>query len=552
MKSKIFVLGLDGATFDLIIPWVKNEKLPTFKKIMDNGSYGSLISTIHPLTAPAWSSFITGMNPGKHGLYDFVRRRIGSYKRDVVNASLRSGDSIWKILSEKGKKVCAINVPMTYPPEEVNGYLISGIDTPDMNSNYTYPESFAQEIADQHLIAVDTSGKSHEKYLNSSLEAVERRFKVMNRSFMKEEFDFFMKVINETDSVQHCFWEFMEKGNNPFSDAIFKIYNKIDILLGEFLKILPQDYTLIIMSDHGAGPIKKVFHLDTYLNKLGLLNYRKKESTSFLKSLFKNIMKKTLYLSQRYLPASIKARLKKMSNFRSDVESFLEFSEIDWSSTKAYSIGNQGNICINLKGREPQGVINPGNEYDNLCQMIISHLEELKDPETMEKAVEKVYRREELYHGPNLELAPDLLIRWKDDLYLSKKEFTSSHNVLWSKYTKFGRYSSKYDMYQTGTHKINGVVIFYGKNIKKGSNLQGAKIIDLAPSILYLLNEPIPESMDGKVLTSVIDNNFLKANPIKYQDDSGEMKTKSKRVFFSKKDEEKVRERLKELGYMDE
>ncbi len=551
MYNKIFVLGLDGATFDLIIPWIKNGELPTFKKLMDSGSYGYLGSTIHPLTAPAWSSFMTGMNPGKHGVYDFVRRRIGSYKRDLVNASMRSGKTFWKILSERGKRVCVVNVPMTYPPEIVNGFLVSGIDTPDIHSNYTYPESLAEEISDRHLIAVDTSGKNHRKYLEDSLEAVERRFEIMDRLFIKEEFDFFMEVINETDAVQHCFWEFTGK-DGPFSNAIFKIYEKIDNLLEKFLRIFPHDYTLMIMSDHGAGPIEKIFYLDTYLNKLGLLNYKNTDSSGLVKKLSKKYMKNLIYFSQRYLPSAIKGRLKRMKDLRSGLESFLEFSEIEWSNTKAYSIGNQGNICINLRGREPQGIIKPGKEYEELCKMIISGLEGLKDPDTNEKAVDKVYRREELYHGPNLELAPDLLIRWKDDLYLSKKEFSYSCEVLWGKYPKFGRYSSKYDMYQTGTHKLNGIAIFYGKNIQKGANLRGAEIIDLAPTVLYLMNEEIPRNMDGKVLTSVVDHNFLKMNPIKYRDDETGIKIKEDAVSLSKKEEERIRERLEGLGYIDE
>jgi predicted AlkP superfamily phosphohydrolase/phosphomutase len=138
-QRKVIVIGLDGATLDLILPWVQKGLLPNFQRIIKKGIWGHLTSTIPPFTAPAWTSFMTGKNPGKHGIYDFMVREPGTYTSSSVNASFCDADSLWRIIGSEGKKVGVINVPMTYPPEEVNGFLISGMLTPSNTDTFSHP-----------------------------------------------------------------------------------------------------------------------------------------------------------------------------------------------------------------------------------------------------------------------------------------------------------------------------------------------------------------------------------------------------------------------------
>ena len=552
-RGKVVVVGLDGATFQLIKPWAAQGRLPTFASLLKEGAHGNLESTLHPLTAPAWSSFITGMNPGKHAVFDFTRRILGSYRMELVNAASRQATSLWRTLSESGRSVGVVNVPMTYPVEPVNGYLVAGIDTPDLSSPYTYPASLAEELSPDHLIAVSTSGKTIERYLEETLEAVMRRFRVVNHLLDRGQPDFFMKVVVETDAIQHCAWHLMDDSSDPLSSAILQVYQRVDALLGELVARLPKDTTLILMSDHGAGPIDKVVYLDTWLMGHGLLRYADLDRGlgKRLQDVFTAVARNGLQYAQRYLPQSFKGLLKRLAGVRSQVESFLSYGGFDWQATRAYPVGNQGSININLVGREPSGIVQPGHEYEQTRDEIISLLTELRDPETGETVVDRVYRREEVYDGPKVELAPDLLIRWKDDRYVAKVDIHPERGKVFGRSLKFGKYSSRFDFDQTGTHRMAGILALHGPDVKAGFEVSGATIVDLTPTILHLMGEPVPTSMDGRVLVGALTPDFLVQNPVRYTGEGEPPVSPGERpTLYGPEDERKIRERLQGLGYV--
>jgi Type I phosphodiesterase / nucleotide pyrophosphatase len=149
--DRLLIIGLDGATFDVITPWAQEGKLPNLRKLLENGAHGALKSTIPPMSPPAWTSFMTGKNPGKHGVFDFTARKPYSYDIEFVNARWRRAETIWKIMSEEGKRICVLGVPFTYPPEAVNGVMISGIDTPATggiaDATAFHPKALYHEIA---------------------------------------------------------------------------------------------------------------------------------------------------------------------------------------------------------------------------------------------------------------------------------------------------------------------------------------------------------------------------------------------------------------------
>lgn len=149
MAMQILLIGLDGATWDLILPWVAEGRLPNLGALLREGSWGTLLSTVPPATFPAWSSFLTGLNPGRHGIFDFTRRKFGTYEVEFVNSTYRRGRSLFRIASEAGKRVGVIGVPATYPPEKVNGFLISGFDAPvatGIDPSFVYPRELFSEI----------------------------------------------------------------------------------------------------------------------------------------------------------------------------------------------------------------------------------------------------------------------------------------------------------------------------------------------------------------------------------------------------------------------
>ncbi len=556
---RVWVIGLDGVPWTLLQPWIDQGHLPTLARLQAGGAWGELRSTLQFLTAVAWSSFITGMNPGKHGVFDFARRIPGAYDQELTNAARRSGRSLWRVLSDAGRRVGVVNVPMTFPPEPVNGFLISGLDTPGLDSAYTYPPELKAQVNDVHFIAVSTIGKSHIEYLAETLVGVDRRFELLRRTVAREPLDFYMWVEMETDAIQHCSWHLIDSDLQPGHDAILQVYKRIDQHLAQVVDELPPDVTLFVMSDHGAGPIAKTVYLDRWLAQKGWLRHHQaSEQTSGdrvrqgARHLARVGVRQTLYLAQRFLPVAVKGFLKRFTGAHAAVETFIDKADVDWAHTSAYSVGNLGNINLNIKGRDPQGVIEP-EDVGAMIADISAALHELRDPDTGEAMVAEVLRREDVYTGPLIDRAPDLLIRWTDDKYLATKDYEGKPDgPIFGAKQKFGRHGAAYALDQTGTHIMTGMCIAYGCGIRPGARLQGANLIDLAPTILHLLETPIPQAMDGRVLTEILDPAWA-VRPVRYETEAGSVMGDLKSAGtgeLTAGEEEEIRARLQGLGYV--
>ena len=550
-SPRVWVIGLDGVPWTLLQPWIDAGYLPTLARLQAEGAFGGLRSTLQFLTAVAWSSFITGMNPGKHGIFDFARRIPGTYDQELTNAGRRSGRSLWRILSDAGRRVGVVNVPMTFPPEPVQGFLISGLDTPGLDSPYTYPPELKAVVNDVHFIAVSTVGKSHAQYLAETLQGIDKRFELLWRTLDREPLDFYMWVEMETDAIQHCSWHLMADPAQPNHDAILQVYQRIDRHLRRLVDQLPGDVTLIVMSDHGAGPIVKTVYLDRWLAQKGWLHFRRGKELSLgdrARHVARLGLRQTLYLAQRFLPVGVKGYLKRFTGAHAAVGTFIDKAEVDWAQTLAYSAGNLGNINLNIKGRDPMGVVVPA-EVDAVVDDITEALLELRDPDTGERMVVEVLRRDEAYTGSLLERAPDLLIRWTDDKYLATKDYEGKPDgPLFGTKQKFGRHGAAYALDQTGTHIMEGMCILYGNAILPGARLVQAQLIDLAPTILHLLDVPIPGAIDGRVLTEVLTPAYAQ-RPIRYEED-GDQITGESDFTLTVQDEAEIRERLQGLGYV--
>lgn len=494
-QNKVLVVGIDAATFDLIRPLTQQGKLQTLKKIMDEGVSGELRSTIPPLTAPAWTSMVTGKNPGKHGIFDFTKRKKGSYEEAVQSSLNRDAETIWNIVGRKNKKVVVINVPLTYPPEKVNGALISGIPAPESGNDFVFPKQLLDEIereVGEYRIwyKVEPGEKSAISFTRDIEQLIELRGQVARYLMKNKEWDFFMVNFQSLDWVQHFYWKYMNKdgfenglgSKSKCSHVIENTYTRIDEQLSKILEIIEEDTYLFIVSDHGAGPLKKNVYLNNWFAATDLLVYKK--STKYLlhkigftsENIYKLIAKSRL--------ANLVPKLREKKNFI--LHRFLTTNDVDWSKTQAYSIGLDGNIFINLKGREPQGVIEPGKEYEEVRRYLIQNLQKLKDPETDELIFDEVYLREEIFDGPHLSEAPDILLlltRYHQDVkFVSKKLIGPPPDNI------------------SANHRMNGIMIIKGPNIKHGSLLKGANILDVAPTILHTMGFPIPNDMDGKLL----------------------------------------------------
>lgn len=549
---RVLAIGLDGATLDLIVPWAAEGKLPTFAKIMEEGTFGRLITTIPPVTGPAWVSFMTGKNPGKHGVGDFLQRMGGDYRRVPVDSSTIKAEPFWVTAGRWGKKVGMINVPVTYPPYEVNGFMVTGLLTPRSSRTFTYPEGLAQELEEEiggyrvnldHFYAKGMAGR----FIEDLRTLVDTRTRAAKYLMTRYEWDFFMVHYIATDWVQHFLWHCMDRRHPRFDeaeaelygDSILEIYQRIDGAIGSLIERLDDDVVLLLMSDHGFGSFHKYIYLNNWLLQQGLLQLKGSPMTRIKTSLFRlGFTPSSLYQAlakMRLVKVAYKARKKQRYDLLRVM--FLSSRDIDWSRTRAYSAGNVGQVFINLKGREPQGIVEPGQEYEELRQQIITELADLRDTETGDRVAEQVFKREEVYSGEYTDQLADILILPRNLEYIATglSEFVSN---------KIMAPSFAY----TGTHRMDGIFMLRGDGLRRGCDAQDAHIVDMAPTILHLLGLPIPQGMDGSVLTELFDQQFLASRPVEYTDEA--LTRRPGGPGLSEEEAEEVRERLRGLGYV--
>src|SRR4030042_3248024 len=462
MGAKLFVIGLDAATLDIITPLMKEGLLPTFQTLCEKGAWGELTSTLHPLSPPAWTSFITGKNPGKHGIYDFVVHKPNSYELEYTYGGMRKGLSIWKLLSIAGKRVVVLNVPMTFPPEPVNGVLISGFDSPGTDSDFAFPTSILEEITravGRYQLRDYPQGHNPDSFLEHIESLFDFRRKLTHYMMDNYDWDFFMMVFGELDVVQHAYWQYTDPAfqsisrteREKYGHVIRDMYIKMDSALGELFSKLSEDTTILVMSDHGAGPCYKAVFINKWLEEKGLLTYADLKGKGYYLELLKKIhhtVKTTIP------PTGLEWMKRTFPTLRQKVKSKIVFSDIDWAKTKVWTFGRESTtLFINVKGKFPLGTVNPGSEYEDLKSWLIKALSSLVDTDTGESAVERIYGGEEVYHGDCMDNAPDLLVTWKNHQYTSWPGYRDRDRALFEPSLYHSDYSDWSQLQKGGNHR---------------------------------------------------------------------------------------------------
>ncbi|MFQ5427440.1 MAG: alkaline phosphatase family protein [Thermodesulfobacteriota bacterium] len=552
--SKVIVIGLDGATLDIIRPLAESGKLPNLSRLMDEGACGELTSTLHPTTPQAWTTFMTGCGAGKHGIYDFIERIPDKYEVAFVNGSFKKVRSLWGLLSTYGKKVGVVNVPFTYPPEEVNGVMISGFDSPSVDTNFTYPEGLydelVKEIGAYELRGTFPIGKKMSAYRVEHVEhVVNNRTDACTYLMNSREWDLFVVVYGSTDHVQHMFWRQMEEKaqgivneeTEMFGNIIHDTYIMADKAVGTLLENCGEDTIVMIMSDHGGGRLKRVVNLNNWLEKNGYLVYKKKPLKKYFVDGGKTVAKKYLPRTQRDW---IKSRFPGIKN---RTESMSYFAEIDWLQTKAYSWGMYGNISLNLKGRERDGLVSP-EAYGEVCNEIKARLLKLEDPQSASMIVEKVHMKEDIFTGNYTDRAPDILVQWKDYAYYTQGNLKRGDGDVFADKL----YIDSSDFEHSGTHRLNGILLANGPGvIRRGATIEHATLADITPTILYAMGLPIPEEMDGNILKEIFEDEFIKKNIPRKGENAGPSGGNGEGVSsYSEEDKKQIWEKLKGLGYI--
>lgn len=528
LLNKIILLGIDGGTFDLLKPWIKKGELSTFKKVLYGGTYGNLKTTIPCLSVPAIPSLCTGMNPGKLGVFGFLRAdgSLGNYN-DIEE------DCIWDILADNGVKSCIVNLTGTYPPRIKNGIMISG-GAPSEQSDYVYPKEFKSKIKGfysefdlfMHACKKLNPQKNMSKIVELAKLALKRRWGVFRHLMRNDNFGLGIFWIVLSDDIQHYYW--------GFEDIILTFYKEIDRILKDLIETF-EDFNIVIVSDHGfENKAKYYFNINSWLRYKGYLKMKGSElrksffyrMSAFLEHLWRSSPNEIKYFLLKLMPSRVSSTDTEESINRRD---FL--LGVDWENTIAYADASCLGIKVNLRNYEL---------YEHVRLKIIEELKGLKNGRG-DSIIRGVWKREQVFSGKYSEETPDIILladkNYQINPFISEKMITNIKS--WKNRHIRGDHMNARD----------GIFIFYGPIFKRGYKVKGLSILDIAPTILHIMGGKIPQKMDGKVVKEI----FKKESELEKK----EIKTQKRKKEAEKIKEidpeemEQIKERLNALGYLE-
>jgi predicted AlkP superfamily phosphohydrolase/phosphomutase len=539
------VIGLDAATMDLVEPWAARGELPCLAGLMGEGSSARLLSTPNMHSASAWTSILTGLSPGRHGLFVFSDRDYETGKQVFFKGGDRVGKLIADYLASEGLTSGFLNVPMTYPAEcSPEGFVVSGLDSPSLNEKAFCPQELRQQLLERlpdyafsppglgRLMAagkVDDALKLWQRLTEVQTAAAE--YLLSNRPV-----DFFMTVYTASDWGGHNLWRVRGRGaergvqypSQP-DNELLQIYRMLDQAIGRLLKLAGNATQVYVISDHGMGPHSGAsYHLAGWLERNGFMVRARSAAQGKALNAGTRLLKRALPES---LKKTIKSRMspEQLEQLKSsDKDSF--YSAIDWTKTTAYTEPGRHVININIEGRNRNGIVSPAN-VDKVCQEIITGLREWTDS-AGRQVVEHVVRREDSYTGPFAGRASDLYIYWNPEASVGDPpEEVKARGFWWS-----------------GDHRPEGILISRGPGIATRAELKSPSVYDLVPTIMHLAELSVPGGLDGRVIEELCTDDFKRRNPIRYtivessqQEDAGQ---------FSQSEEALVEEKLRGLGYL--
>lgn len=544
------VIGLDSATLDLVRPWVEAGHLPNLGEFFARGAVGPLLSTLPPISAPAWSTFATGLNPGKHGILNFVQFVADSYEPRLVNASQRRGESFWEIAGRQGVRGGVINLPITYPPRPYNGFIITGMLSPGVSRRMASPPGVFDDlsaVSPDYAIDVDVgkgSGRQGKRvFLDRSLAILQARLEAALGLYRRHRPPLFCVVFTVGDRISHYFWDDMEalqagRANTEtevrLGRAIQETYERLDEAVGQLVAEAGSDTDVLILSDHGAGPLRKGLSLHELLAQHGLLT---RARTPLLRRAVGGVVQRLI----RTLPVPVKSKIKAYFPALSRRAARVAASrDVDFTQAKAYPPDNSGSVFINVKGRQPNGIVEPGAEYEALRDKVIRILSELEDPGTGKRVAARVWRREEIWPGPCVAQMPDVILEQAERIY----EIPNFRHPRGGEVFFDLAEASRDRWCRSGGHRREGLFMAMGPHIKH-TEVRAANIADVPVTALALLGCAIPDDLDGRVLAGVLSDDVeLPAKTAAGPD------RESSRVEFSDEDQRTVEKRLEDLGYL--
>ncbi|MFH1858147.1 MAG: alkaline phosphatase family protein, partial [Candidatus Omnitrophota bacterium] len=469
-KPRVVVVGIDGLDFQYLRPLLDEGKLPNFKRLMEGGAYATLLSIVPPNSGGAWPAITTGCNPGKTSLLNFRRFDPAARKVVLVDARDLRRPALWDILGAYGKKSVVINDPMGYPPHKIKGVMISGLLAPK-EEVFTYPEVLTPILNkagyQREAIPKGEGFQAHQSIFLDDLLLTERKRLELALIFLeKSDWDLFFCVFTGNDRMMHSIGEYFTL--KDFEKNLVEM----DQVVGAFLDRLPSGATLFLVSDHGFNLYPKNFSAPRWLEKehYWVFTGRKAQSSLWMQGL--QVLKR--WKEKTPLPNIPGVR------WPDALQGNPSLGPVDWEKTRAIAVevgGNWGSIKL-LK------------DEVHLEKEITDKLARLADPETGEPLVEEIVKGRDIFTGPYRGLLPELIFKLKN----ARAVFDFPEQFLVKK--------------PTYHHRREGVVFAFGRGIRKNVILPPAGIVDVVPTVLYLLDIPLAGDLDGKILNTFFKPSF--------------------------------------------
>jgi len=547
-SNKLVLIGLDGATFSILRPLVDAGVMPTLSRFLREGASGVLLSTHPPVTCPAWPTMFTGINPGKHSVYSFSFRDAKSGRIRTAASGDVAARKLWNIISDAGKLVAILNVPITFPAESVNGVMLTGYPSPDESPYLTWPRSLNRKLRDEFTdlslnwnVLSDRprkQGKREQKAQQLS-ELMSLRSKQFEYLISKNEFDFCFLVYEYPDRVHHIFYHLLDPAceahrvpeNNMTLKFLHNGFRELDASLRHIVDHFGNDANYIVVSDHGFDAVNRWVYVNNLLAQHGLLVLKGFKT-------WVDVVTRGLHI-----PRSVRWRMGLEEHKKWHFPDPFRIPIVNYNRTKAFA-GPQLEhaVYVNLRGRCPEGIIEPGEEYEKVKDEIVEVLSTATDHRTGKRVFEGVWTREEIYNGPYLQNAPDVIYELSPG-YIGAN--TILPNLLLREWF-LRRLGSGWET--AGYHRPDGIFIALGPAFQRKEGLK-ASILDIAPTILYLMDLPIPTYMDGRVLEEVLNPGLLRSRAPQFYDADFACE-KTGKIGYSAKEEMEVTRRLSDLGYL--
>jgi len=544
----LLIIGIDAACFDVLDPYLEGGRLPALAGIAERGVRAVLRSTVPPLTPAAWSTILTGVNPGKHGVIDFAQWDRASGQLVLTRGGSRLYPTVFELLSKRDRTTGLYNVPYTYPPPPINGFVVSGLDAPSWRGHVHPASEEKKMLAKFSVAALDPSlyiGNIDGYDVGRVDAEVHRKTDAFIYLCEKYTPDAAFISYQQLDVVQHFFWHsrsIRAKISRPTTELFDHVLAEIDSAVARLLGIWGEEANIFVLSDHGAAQCDYYFDPNRFLVERGLCVLEDAARTP------RRRLVPRLWAS---LPARVRNAVRRAVGRRAVGVKLREalhghgshptLDAIVWERTRAFSCGRAAVVHINQSGRDPHGIV-PPQHVDGLLDEIADALLELRTPDTDSPVfgADGVFKREELYEGESLQRMPDLVAVPAQDRVAILPHDLPGHALAAPGYGE--------GLWEAG-HTLQGLFMAAGPDFRSGE-LPEASVCDIAPTMLYALDEAVPEYMDGAVLEAAFRPELLARRPVQYSEEPPALRGETGADAYTAAERERVEERLKSLGYM--